>query len=120
MSGQALSFIAVFLIILFLFIAFVRFVARRFSTRIDPKTYDGIERIMIGGIIAGVIAMFQPWIFAGYKYGFLLLLFSTLTFIVWSHVTPSAPLYGEEEFTNISAQQAVRNTTVEQSSSGRS
>jgi hypothetical protein len=32
--------------------------------------------------------MFQPWVFAAYTYGFILLLFSTLAFIVWSHIVP--------------------------------
>jgi hypothetical protein len=39
--------------------------------------------------------MFQPWLFLGYKYGFLLVLFSTLAFIIWSHITPAATRYDE-------------------------
>jgi hypothetical protein len=32
--------------------------------------------------------MFQPWRLDGFRVGFLLVLFSTLAFILWSHVTP--------------------------------
>jgi hypothetical protein len=32
--------------------------------------------------------MFQPWSFAGYRFGFLLLFVSTLAFILWSHIVP--------------------------------
>jgi hypothetical protein len=39
--------------------------------------------------------MFQPWLFAGYRFGFLLVLFATLGFIVWSHITPASPQYNE-------------------------
>jgi hypothetical protein len=55
------------------------------------------ERVIIGGIVLGVVCMFQPWVFVGYKYGFLLVLFSTLAFIVWSHVTPADVQYLDEE-----------------------
>jgi hypothetical protein len=32
--------------------------------------------------------MFQPWVFLAYRYGFLVLLISTLGFILWSHIVP--------------------------------
>lgn len=103
MALQALYFIAGFVMVLAVFIYFIRFVSQRLSARIAQTTFDRIERIIISGIVLGVVAMFQPWIFFGYKYGFLLLLFSTLAFIVWSHVTPAAVLYGEEEFIDVAA-----------------
>ena len=34
--------------------------------------------------------MFQPIVIALYRYGFLLLLFSTIGFIVFSHMSPKA------------------------------
>ena len=46
----------------------------------------------IGGIVLGIIMMFQPWVFVLFRYGFYLLLFSTLAFIVWSHVTAAPPI----------------------------
>jgi hypothetical protein len=40
----------------------------------------------MGGILFGVVCLFQPFSFIPYRYGFLLLLVSTLSFILWSHV----------------------------------
>lgn len=97
MNLQAVLFIVGFLIILGLFIRFINVVSKRLSDNIAQDRFDRIERLIIGGIILGVIGMFQPWIFIGYKYGFLLLLFSTLAFIVWSHITPAATQYNEEQ-----------------------
>ncbi|MEZ4866086.1 MAG: hypothetical protein R3C14_32520 [Caldilineaceae bacterium] len=97
MTLQATLFIAGFLVILGLFITFIRWMSARYSHNIAQATFTQIERGIIGGIVVGVLGMFQPWLFVGYRLGFLLLLFSTLAFIVWSHVTPAAPVYQEEE-----------------------
>ena len=97
MNLQAVIFIVGFLIVLGLFIRLVATIANRLSDQIPQATFDRVERLIIGGIVVGVFGMFQPWIFWGYKYGFLLLLFSTLAFIVWSHITPAAARYNEEE-----------------------
>jgi hypothetical protein len=95
MGPQAAAFIAGFLVILFAFIFFIRWVARRLNDRIAAQTFTLVERLLISGIVVGVVCMFQPWFFQGFRVGFLLLLFSTLGFIVWSHVTPAAPQYDE-------------------------
>ena len=108
MGLQAVYFIVGFAIILGAFIYFIRWMSKRFNDRIDERTFTNVERVIIAGIIVGVIGMFQPWIFWGYRYGFLLLLFSTLAFIVWSHVTPAAALYGEEEFVDVPAHEDGR------------
>jgi hypothetical protein len=97
MNLQAILFIIGFLIILGLFIYLIRAVSARLSDRVPQRIFDLVERIIIGGIVLGVVGMFQPWIFAGYKYGFLLVLFSTLAFIVWSHVTPAVAYYEMQE-----------------------
>jgi len=94
---NALYFILGFLIILGLFITFIRWVSQRLSYKIAADRFTQIERIIIAGIVLGVISMFQPWLFVGYKYGFLVLLFSTLAFIVWSHVTPAPAIFVETE-----------------------
>lgn len=94
---NALYFILGFLVILGLFITFIRWVAGRLSYKIAAARFTYIERIIIAGIVLGVISMFQPWLFVGYKYGFLVLLFSTLAFIVWSHVTPAPTVFAEAE-----------------------
>ena len=95
--AQAAAFMTSFIIILSLFIYFIRRVSRRYSDRIDAASFARIERVIIGGIVLGVVGMFQPWLFVGYKLGFQLLLLSTLAFIVWSHVTPAPTIYRAEE-----------------------
>jgi hypothetical protein len=92
---QVIIFIVGFLIILGAFIWLIRTVSARLSQRLPQQTFDLVERFIIGGIVLGVIGMFQPWIFWAYKVGFLLLLFATLAFILWSHITPAAPQYDE-------------------------
>jgi hypothetical protein len=89
MGAQALIFLAGFLAILFAYIYLIRWLARRLENRIAAPRYTWVERLCIGGIVTGVVAMFQPWFFVGYKLGFLLLLLATLAFIAWSHVTPA-------------------------------
>ena len=96
MNFQAVIFIVGFLIILGLFIRLVATISNRLSDQIPQATFDRVERLIIGGIVLGVFGMFQPWVFLGYKYGFLLLLFSTLAFIIWSHITPAVTRYHEE------------------------
>jgi hypothetical protein len=95
MDTQAITFLVGFLALLFAYIFLIRWVAAQLNERIDAQRFARIERIFIGGIVLGVVCMFQPWFFLGYRYGFLLLLFSTLAFILWSHVTPAAPQYDE-------------------------
>jgi hypothetical protein len=96
MNFQPVLFILGFLMILGLFIYFIRSVSMRLSGTVPQSTFDIVERIIIAGIILGVVGMFQPWLFIGYKYGFLIVLFSTLAFIVWSHVTPAVTRYDEQ------------------------
>jgi hypothetical protein len=94
---NALYFILGFLLILALFITFIRWVSHRLSYKIAADRFTQIERVIIAGIVLGVVSMFQPWLFVGYKFGFLVLLFSTLAFIVWSHVTPAPTIFVEAE-----------------------
>ena len=44
--------------------------------------------MIIGLMMVGMLGMFQPVSLAVYRYGFLLLLFSTILFIVISHMSP--------------------------------
>jgi hypothetical protein len=96
MSSQAILFIVAFVVILGAFIAFIRFMSARMSDQIGQKPYSLVERVLIAGIIVGVVGMFQPWFFAAYQLGFFVVLFSTLGFIVWSHITPAPD--GEKGF----------------------
>jgi hypothetical protein len=54
----------------------------------SKKTCSLVERILIALILLGIVGMFQPIVIDLYRYGFLLLLFSTLGFIVFSHMSP--------------------------------
>jgi hypothetical protein len=91
---SGIPFVLIFAAIVIYFMSFAWFVSNKLNFRISSRTFQIVERIAIGGIVLGIILMFQPWVFELFRYGFFLLLISTLTFIVWSHVTPSAP---EEE-----------------------
>jgi hypothetical protein len=54
-----------------------------------PKPlHTWIERIIIAAILLGIVGMFQPWAIELYTWGFPLLFFATLAFIVISHITP--------------------------------
>ena len=88
MSLQAILFMAGFLAILFAYIYFIVLVARRLGGRIHPRTFNRVERGIIVGIVLGVVFMFQPWTQSLYRLGFFVVLFSTLAFIVWSHISP--------------------------------
>ena len=85
---SALPFILIFVAILLGFITLIVMVGNALNNKIDPRPYGIILNILIAGIVLGIIGMFQPWIFQAYTYGFVLLLASTLAFMVWSHVTP--------------------------------
>ena len=89
---SGIPFLLVFISIILFFMSFIWWLSNRLNFRVSDKTYQIIEKIFIGGIVLGIIMMFQPWVFVFFRYGFYLLLFSTLAFIVWSHVTAAAPI----------------------------
>jgi hypothetical protein len=93
---NAVPFVLIFVAIILTFIAVIYVVASMLDNNISPRAHRIIEQILIFGIILGVVGMFQPWIFEGYKYGFVLLLISTLCFILWSHITPKRELRQDE------------------------
>ena len=93
---SALPFILIFAAIILTFIAVIVMVASGLNNQIAPRTHKIIEYCLIAGIVLGVFGMFQPWWFAAYTYGFLVLLFSTLGFILWSHVSPKREQHQEE------------------------
>jgi len=86
---QATAFIVGFVIFLTAFITFIVRLSRRLNHRVNPRIHGVIETVVIAGIALGIIGMFQPLTKALYEPGFLLLLISTLGFIVWSHVIPA-------------------------------
>ncbi|MDZ4765878.1 MAG: hypothetical protein SGI73_15135 [Chloroflexota bacterium] len=83
---QAMPFFAFFVAVLMTFILLIVLAARRYGGVVPRRTYNGIEWTLIAGIVFGVIFLFQPFSFVPYRYGFLLLLVSLLSFILWSHV----------------------------------
>ena len=85
---SALPFILIFAAIILTFIGLIAYVASLLNHKIPERMYRPIESVLIAGIVLGVVGMFQPWLFILYQIGFLVLLFSTLGFILWSHVVP--------------------------------
>jgi hypothetical protein len=84
----AIPFLTIFIAILLVFIFSINMMARVLDYNVSRRVYKVIEAVIMAGIVLGIIAMFQPWVFALFRYGFQVLLISTLAFIVWSHVTP--------------------------------
>ena len=84
----AIPFLTIFIAILLVFIFFINVLARVLDYKVSRRVYKTVEAIIMAGIVLGIIGMFQPWVFVLFRYGFNLLLISTLSFIVWSHVTP--------------------------------
>lgn len=96
---NAVPFVLIFVAIILGFIAVIAVVASMLDNNISQRAHRIVEQILIVGIVLGVVGMFQPWVFEGYKYGFILLLISTLSFILWSHITPKRELMQEEAIT---------------------
>lgn len=94
---SAIPFILIFAAIILTFIALIVFVSNLLSHKISVRVYQPIERVIIGGIVLGVVGMFQPWSFRLYQVGFFVLLISTLSFILWSHITPKGEVLEQEE-----------------------
>ena len=93
---SAIPFVLIFVAIVLTFITLVTFIASLLNHNIPPEVYRPIELTVIGGIVLGIIGMFQPWSFLAYRVGFFVLLFSTLSFILWSHVIPKGVRHTEE------------------------
>ncbi len=91
---SGIPFVLIFASIVIYFMSFAWFVSNKLNFRVSSRLFQIVERIAIGGIVLGIILMFQPWVFELFRYGFFILLISTLGFIVWSHITPSP----EDEF----------------------
>jgi Na+-transporting NADH:ubiquinone oxidoreductase subunit NqrE len=85
---SAIPFIFIFVSIILAFITVTWLLASMLSQNISERVYRPVEYVIIAGIVLGIIGMFQPWWFAGYRLGFFLLFFSTLAFILWSHIVP--------------------------------
>lgn len=86
---SAIPFILIFVGILLLYITLITLTATAFSDVMNPRLHQTVLRVIIAGILVGILGMFQPWALALYTYGFVLLLISTLLYILWSHIRPA-------------------------------
>jgi magnesium-transporting ATPase (P-type) len=85
---KAIPFVAIFVAIVLVFICLVVVVAVGLEGKVPLRSYRPIEYLLIAGIILGVIGLFQGWKLFVYQFGFLVVLFSLLMFMIWSHLTP--------------------------------
>jgi hypothetical protein len=83
----SIPFLLFFVSLVLLYMALIVFAGKLLSNRVPEAAYRTIEYVLIAGIALGVLGMFQPWVFALFKIGFFVLLLSTLSFILWSHIT---------------------------------
>ena len=83
-----IPFLFVFVAILLTYIAVIVTISRYYSGHLSEKRFNPFFYTCMGGIVAGVILMFQPFIQKLYTAGFLVLLISLLTFMIVGHITP--------------------------------
>lgn len=84
---SAIPFVLFFVALVLVYMALIVFAGKLLSNRVPEGVYRTIEYVLIAGIALGVVGMFQPWLFALFKISFFVLLLSTLSFILWSHIT---------------------------------
>jgi hypothetical protein len=86
---SAIPFILIFVGILLFYITLIVLVASALNGVVSQRVYRAVTWIVIGGILLGILGMFQAVAMVFYTHGFVVLLFSTLAYILWSHVTPA-------------------------------
>lgn len=87
---NGIPFILIFIGIIIAFIDFTILMATLWNNKISEDLHRPIERALIIGIIVGIVGLFQPIAFLLYTVSFIILFFSTLGFIFWSHIIPRA------------------------------
>lgn len=85
---SALPFILIFIAIILIYMTIIWAVASALNDQVSARTFKIIEYVAIGGILFGIFGMLQPWVFPLFRIGFMALLFSTLFYILWSHIRP--------------------------------
>lgn len=87
-----MSPVVLFIIGLIIFLAVMilgtAYLMGRLNHKISQQIFSRVEGVIIAGILIGTIGMFQPFTYEFYTVGFLVLLISTLVYIVWSHIVP--------------------------------
>lgn len=56
--------------------------------RVSQRLFLICVLAIIGGILGGIVLMFQPWTPALFNLGFDLVLISLIAFMIWSHIAP--------------------------------
>jgi hypothetical protein len=82
------QFYAIFIPVVVLYALFIWLLGTRLYEKVPQRLFLITVLIVIGGIIAGVVMMFQPFVFAVFPIGFFFVFISLLVFMVWSHVQP--------------------------------
>ena len=85
---KAIPFVAVFVSIILAFACLIVVVSVSLEGKVPQRSYRPIEGIIIAGILLGVVGLFQGWKLFAYEVGFLVVLVSLLSFMVWSHLSP--------------------------------
>ncbi|HSN75261.1 MAG TPA: hypothetical protein VL334_09265 [Anaerolineae bacterium] len=94
---SAIPFILIFVGILLFYITLIVLVASSLNGVVSQRAHRIVTLFVIGGILLGILGMFQAVAMVFYTYGFVVLLYSTLAYILWSHVTPAFEDVQEEE-----------------------
>ena len=82
----AIPFLLIFVPIILGYMSLIVFASKLLHQRIPEQVYKFIEYVFIAGIVAGILCMFQPWVFALFKAGFFILFGALLGFMIWSHL----------------------------------
>jgi hypothetical protein len=90
---HAIPFFGAFVGVLLLYILVIVLIAMRFNGKIPGRTYRNVENLIVVAILFGTVCLFNPWSFVPYRYGFLIVLVATLSFILWSHITAPRASY---------------------------
>ncbi len=56
----------------------------------NEQTHSLVIKLIIAGLVIGILGMIQPFSLSLFKPGFLILFYSTLGYIVFSHITPKS------------------------------
>jgi type IV secretory pathway TrbD component len=81
-------FIPLFVLGVFIFGFSIWLLATRLYEKLPQKTFLIGALIIIGGIVAGVVMMFQPFALKLFSIGFWFVLVSLIAFMYWSHIEP--------------------------------
>jgi hypothetical protein len=87
-----IQFYAIFIPAVVLFALLIWVVGRNLYEKVPPRPFLIGVLILIGGIITGVVMMFQPFVLNGFAVGFWFVFISLLLFMIWSHVQPRTRL----------------------------